>query len=96
MIFLHLPEELKKRIFKNSISSLKTNGNLIIEAFSKEQINNSSGGPKDPGLLFSKEDLSKLTPGLRTKLSESQIINLNEGNYHIGKAHVIRFIGEKI
>jgi 2-polyprenyl-3-methyl-5-hydroxy-6-metoxy-1,4-benzoquinol methylase len=96
MIFLHLRDVLNQKIFNDSILSLKSKGKLIIETFNKEQINNSSGGPKNPELLFSEVDLLKLTPRLRTKLIESKIINLNEGNYHIGKANVIRFIGEKI
>ncbi len=61
--------------------------------FAKEQINNSSGGPKDPQLLFSESELINLTTELRTELLESKTINLDEGAHHIGKADVIRFIG---
>jgi hypothetical protein len=95
MIFLHLPEDLNHKIFKYSILALEPEGKLIIETFSKGQINNSSGGPKDPALLFSEEELVKLTNGLDTELLESKIIDLDEGNYHRGQASVIRFIGVK-
>ena len=96
MIFLHLPKELNIKIFSNAISALKSGGKLIIETFSKNQINNSSGGPKDPELLFSEEELSKLTQGLNRILFESKTIILDEGLYHKGKADVIRFVGEKV
>ncbi|MFZ2322419.1 MAG: class I SAM-dependent methyltransferase [Ignavibacteriaceae bacterium] len=96
MIFLHLPKELNIKIFSNAISALKSGGKLLIETFSKNQINNSSGGPKDPELLFSEEELLKLTYGLNKILFESKTIILDEGIYHKGKADVIRFVGEKV
>lgn len=96
MIFLHLPKELNIKIFSNAISALKSGGKLLIETFSKNQINNSSGGPKDPELLFSEEELSRFTQGLNKILFESKTIILDEGIYHKGKADVIRFVGEKV
>lgn len=96
MIFLHLPKELNIKIFSNVISALKSGGKLLIETFSKNQINNSSGGPKDPKLLFSEEKLSRFTQGLNKILFESKTIILDEGIYHKGKADVIRFVGEKV
>jgi len=96
MIFLHLPRETNQIIFQGSISSLKANGKLIIETFSKEQINNSSGGPKDIELLFSEDALLKFTVELETEFVESKTIHLDEGNYHKGKANVIRYVGVKV
>ena len=95
MIFLHLPKETNQIIFQGSISSLKKGGKLIIQTFSKEQINNSSGGPKDPELLFSEKELLGYTSELKTEFLESKTINLDEGNYHKGKADVINMVGVK-
>lgn len=95
MIFVHLPPDLRKDVFKNSIASLKQNGKMIIEVFSKEQLNNSSGGPQSIELLFSQDDLFGLAKDLSIELIESKSINLDEGEYHKGKADVIRFVGEK-
>ena len=96
MIFLHLPKELNKKVFTESILSLRSGGKLLVETFNKKQINNSSGGPKDPQLLFSEEEFKNLTPGLKAKILESKTIELNEGVYHKGKADVISFLGEKV
>ena len=96
MIFLHLPIELSKNIFQSSIKSLKQNGKMIIVTFSKDQINNSSGGPKSIELLYSENDILSLTKSLKTEILESKEIELNEGEYHKGKANVIRFVGTKI
>ena len=96
MIFLQLPKELNKKVFTESILSLRSGGKLLVETFNKKQINNSSGGPKDPQLLFSEEELKSLTLGLKVKILESKTIELNEGMYHKGKADVISFLGEKV
>lgn len=95
MIFLHLPLELRTSIFSKSILSLKKNGRLLIEAFSKEQINNISGGPRSIDLLYSENDVLSLTNDLRIETMESKSIQLDEGKHHKGKADVIRFVGVK-
>lgn len=96
MIFLHLPLELREKVFKDSINSLKRNGILLVEAFNKNQINNSSGGPQSLDLLYSENDVLDLVKDLRTETIESKSIELDEGAYHKGKADVIRYIGVKI
>jgi len=95
MIFLHLPAELTKRVFRNAIESLKKNGLLLIEAFNKNQIKNNSGGPKNVELLYDENDFKELTYNLEQIVLESQKIILTEGEYHSGIADVIRFIGKK-
>ncbi|MGQ9644797.1 MAG: class I SAM-dependent methyltransferase, partial [Ignavibacterium sp.] len=96
MIFLHLPVGLREKVFYNSIRSLKENGRIIIEAFSKQQIKNTSGGPRSIDLLYSEQDILDLVKGLNTELIETKIINLEEGQHHKGKADVIRYVGVKV
>ena len=96
MIFLHLSLELREKVFKNSINSLKSNGILLVEAFNKNQINNSSGGPQSLDLLYSENDVLGLVKDLRTETIETKSIELDEGEYHKGKADVIRYAGEKV
>ncbi len=95
MIFLHLPLELREKVFKDSINSLKRNGILLVEAFNKNQINNSSGGPQSLDLLYSENDVLGLVKDLRTETIESKSIELDEGEYHKGKADVVRYVGVK-
>ena len=66
MIFVHLPLDLRRKVFKKSIQSLKLNGKIIIEAFGKDQINNSSGGPRSLDLLYSEKDMLDLVNELKT------------------------------
>lgn len=94
MIFLHLPSELTKRIFTGAIKSLKQNGQLLVEAFHKNQIKNNSGGPKNIDLLVDENDFFNLTIGLEQVFLETRVINLSEGEHHSGIADVVRFIGK--
>ena len=74
---------------------LKPGGTLILEGFEKQQINNTTGGPKNIDLLFSSEELLSDFNSLKNiHLSEEDIV-LNEGAFHKGSAHVIRLTGLK-
>lgn len=91
LVFVHFPREVREKAHKSIIKSLKTGGALIIEAFSKAQINNNSGGSKDVNALYSIEDLKNDFGELKiTELAEYHI-DLKEGPYHKGAADVIRF-----
>ena len=96
MIFVHLPLDLRRKVFNKSIQSLNQNGKIIIEAFGKDQINNASGGPRSLDLLYSEKDILDLVNDLKTIFLESKTINLEEGEYHNGKADVIRYVGVKV
>ena len=96
MIFVHLPLDLRRKVFNKSIQSLNQNGKIIIEAFGKDQINNASGGPRSLDLLYSEKDILDLVNELKTILLESKTFNLDEGEHHKGKADVIRYVGVKV
>jgi hypothetical protein len=74
---------------------LKSGGLVILEAFNPLQINNNSGGPKDPSMLYTKEFLEDDFWPLSTQILHSAQIILDEGKYHQGMADVIRYIGQK-
>ncbi len=94
-IFLHLEERLRSIVFKKAIDSLKPGGKIILEVFEKNQIKYDSGGPKDEELLYSLEDISEELIELNFEKFSKEIVILDEGKYHQGKASVIRFVGEK-
>ncbi len=95
IFFIHLEEELKKPLFKKVIKSLKPGGKIIFECFEKAQINYSSGGPKDPDLLYSLEDVVSDFIDLEFEKLSKEKIFLSEGSGHSGEGVVIRFIGSK-
>jgi SAM-dependent methyltransferase len=95
LVFTHFPPENRNKIHSLIIKSLKPGGILIIEAFSKKQINNTSGGPKELSMLYTLADL--MNDFKETEILESYETqtNLDEGTYHRGKADVIRMVVKK-
>lgn len=95
LIYAHFPIEIRPFIHGKMMSFLKPGGSLIIEAFNPLQIPLSSGGPKDPTMLYTTEMMSSdfylLTPIIN---SEEETV-LHEGPLHQGSAQVLRFVGIK-
>lgn len=96
--YLHLPQPLRKEVLVKSISTLKKGGFFIGEFFSQEQLAFSSGGPKDPELLYSVEDMRQNLEGLDAELLElaREETDLDEGVGHVGPASVVRVVFKKL
>ena len=95
LIYAHFPSEIRKGVHRYLLSFLKPGGIVVFEAFSKSQLENSSGGPKNEGMLFSVEEIKKEFSTLDFEVLKEEIIELQEGAYHKGKASVVRFVGRK-
>jgi 2-polyprenyl-3-methyl-5-hydroxy-6-metoxy-1,4-benzoquinol methylase len=96
LIYMHLDDKvLQSDIHKKAIKALKPGGKIIFEAFEKEQIKYSSGGPKEEELLFSLEDIVDDFIDLNFEIFSKELISLDEGKYHQGRASVVRFVGTK-
>ena len=96
LVYAHFPPHVKSKFHKILDGYLKKGGTLILEGFSKKQIENpQSGGPKKVEMLFSMEEIKQDFDNYEIiELSEKEIV-LNEGLYHNGKSSVIRFVGKK-
>jgi len=94
LLYAHMPSMVRSTIHKKVIESLKPNGNVIFEAFHKDQLNYSSGGPKDPDMLYNEDELAEDFKELNIILLEKQKIHLAEGTFHKGDAVVVRMSGK--
>jgi 2-polyprenyl-3-methyl-5-hydroxy-6-metoxy-1,4-benzoquinol methylase len=95
IIYFHLPEESRINFHSKLHHYLNENGVLLLECFSKSQIENNSGGPKNLNLLYNMNDLKNDFSKLKIELLEESEIELNEGLLHQGTASVIRLIARK-
>lgn len=95
LIYTHLPSPIRIVLHRNIIKWLKPGGKLVLETFCPDQLKNSSGGPKDVEMLYTKEVLQSDFKDLSIDYLEYVQIELNEGKYHQGKADVIRMIATK-
>lgn len=95
LIYVHLPREIRKHLLNECIKSLKPEGTLMLEVFSKEQLQYNSGGPKDVEMLYSLNELAEDVVGMKIILQEEVTATLNEGPFHSGPASVVRFVAVK-
>lgn len=94
-IYAHFPAKNREKIHQKAISWLKHGGKIILEAFNPMQLSNTSGGPKDISMLYTEDMLRKDFEGMNIDLLQSTQTTLAEGNYHKGKADIIRLIATK-
>lgn len=94
LIYAHIHNSLRRQLHRRLITGLKPGGTLILEGFSKKQLGNDSGGPKDLDMLYSIEELTKDFKSLHIELAESVETTLAEGFHHEGKANVIRIVAQ--
>jgi SAM-dependent methyltransferase len=90
LIYVHLPVTDRKHLHGECIKSLKSGGTVILEAFSKNQVNYSSGGPKDSNLLYALHEIQEDFHTLEVDVIEERTILLEEGIFHKGLASVVR------
>ena len=95
LIFAHIPAEKRTEYHQKMLSFLKPGGFVLLEGFSKKQINYSSGGPRDFRLLYSKTELETDFQQLSILQIEDIETELNEGGFHNGTAALVRLVGKK-
>lgn len=101
LIYAHFAADKKTAYHQQLHRCLKPGGIVILEAFSKNHVRLSAlnpkvGGPKEVAMLYSKEEILADFKGYEIlKLAEEET-ELNEGQYHIGRGSVIRFVGRKV
>lgn len=95
LIYMHLPPETRPVAHQSVISCLRPGGRLILEAFSKEQIDRGTGGPRDSELLYDPVELDGDFEGLEILSLERCDVELSEGNYHRGEASVVRLLADR-
>lgn len=95
LIYVHMEPVTRETFHKKCLKALRPGGVLILEAFSKNQIKNTSGGPKDVSMLHSMETLRKEFDGLQISLCKEENTFLDEGKFHSGIADVVRFVATK-
>lgn len=100
LIYAHLAELNRRSIHQKLLRSLNPGGHVILEAFSQQHLpyqvlNPTVGGPRELSYLYDEpeivSDFSELTPIYRS----TEIIELAEGPFHVGKGSVVRYVGKK-
>lgn len=96
LIYVHLPKSVRTSFHQEVYKSINSGGTLVFEAFAKEQIHFHSGGPKDAAFLYDAPAICNDFQFLHLLSCGQKEVELNEGDFHKGKAAVLQMIGQKL
>lgn len=94
-IWCHLPKELRHKIHKKVIESLKPGGIFILEAYTPEQLKYKTGGPPVADLMMTAGELQSELSGLKILKLEEKIRDVFEGKGHHGTSSVVQLVARK-
>ncbi|MCW9132383.1 class I SAM-dependent methyltransferase [Bacillus paramycoides] len=95
MVFGHFHTDNQRMILNKMIHTIKPGGLIMIEVYSKQQLNYDTGGPKDIDMLYDPIDILTWCEGhevIHFFNGEQERI---EGKGHTGLAHVIQVVIRK-
>lgn len=100
LVYAHLPAHMMSACHRQLMEYLKPGGVIIFEGYSKKHIayqhtNPTAGGPRDVEMLFDIAQIKIDFRGIEFSYLNEEEIDLQEGEFHTGKAMVIRFFGKK-
>ena len=96
LIYAHVPNEMRREFHQSLCALIKPEGYFVMEAFTPEQLENTSGGPPDINMLYQLEQVKvDFECEFDFELLEEVEEELDEGKYHVGKANFIRMIAKK-
>jgi len=94
-IFCHLPPALRQSIYPRCAAALAPGGVLILEAYTPDQLEYGTGGPREPDLLSTLVELRDLLPGLELEIGREVVREIHEGAHHHGLAAVVQVVARK-
>ncbi len=95
VIFVHFPPAVRIHVHRLMIDCVSPGGVLIMQAFHKDQMGYQSGGPRSEEMLYSARILSGDFSGHRLLNLEENVVDLQEGPFHSGKAAVVNLTIQK-
>lgn len=94
-IFAHLPKELRARIHRDLQKALLPGGVYLMEAYAPAQLEYGTGGPRDPALLASLEELRSELKGLDLEIAREMEREIHEGRFHLGRSATVQIVARK-
>lgn len=93
--FCHIPSAIRIPLHRKVVNGLKPGGVFVLEAFSKEQMDYDTGGPKSLDMLMSREELLQELAGLEIIHAATLVRDVKEGRGHTGLASVVQILAMK-
>ena len=96
LIYVHAAGEQRRALHAEAQALLAPGGVVLLEAFTPDQLEHTSGGPRDVSMLYTAELLAKDFQGLQVQSLQEVSTTLDEGPGHQGPARVVRLVAKKL
>lgn len=94
-IFAHLPRAVRAVLYPRLEAALAPGGVLVFEAYHTRQLARATGGPRDPDLLMTADDVAREFSTIEPILLRELTREVVEGIGHTGAADVVQFVGRR-
>jgi SAM-dependent methyltransferase len=94
-IFCHLPSALRRSLYPRCAAALAPGGVLILEAYTPDQLEYGTGGPKELDLLSTLAEMGSLLPGLELEIGRELVREIREGSHHHGLGSVVQVVARR-
>lgn len=94
-IFCHFAEPLRTQTYQRVVAALKPGGMFVGVFYHPHQITLGTGGPRNPAMLGTLQEMQAAFRGLEWLVAEHIILHQTEDNRHQGKSALVRLLGRK-
>ncbi len=94
-IFAHLPRAVRAKMYEGVRRGLRPGGMLVVEAYTPKQLAYGTGGPSDPSLMPTLEDLRRELEGLDLIIGRETEREIHEGEFHDGMSAVVQVLAQR-
>ncbi|HVN41427.1 MAG TPA: class I SAM-dependent methyltransferase [Steroidobacteraceae bacterium] len=94
-IWCHLPRTLRARVHREVATALEPGGVFILEAYTPAQLKFRTGGPTDPALMPTLEDLREELAGLELVVGHECERVIHEGRGHDGLSATVQVVARR-
>ncbi|MEM9069801.1 MAG: class I SAM-dependent methyltransferase [Myxococcota bacterium] len=94
-IWAHVPPGVRARVHAEVLRSLAPGGAYVLEAYTPAQVGRGTGGPPDPSMNPTLEELRVQLEGLDFVIGRELEREVQEGAYHNGMSSVVQVLATK-
>lgn len=92
MVFGHFYGEGQRKVFEKMLKAVKPGGIVMLEVYSKDQLEYGTGGPREADMLYNPKEILEWCDGHHVAHFFYGERMREEGRLHTGLAHVIQLI----
>jgi SAM-dependent methyltransferase len=89
------PPPMRAAIHRGIARTLRPGGLALIHGYAPRQVENGTGGPRDPAHLYTLEGLRADFPGWEVLREADNDATIAEGTAHVGRSALVDFIARK-